>query len=349
MILQPSSQLFFPPGGVRAGLLAGGGGAAIPFVDDFARADGALGNGWAGATWSIVSGKAVNAPVAGDEDISNGNMETGDPPTGWTGLNSPALDSVGDERTGGAGLAALSIVNNGASYGMVYQTLDTPAGRWVLIDGWVKRVTSAWAQIVLQTSGTATLAYALSTTVDTWINLVLSGYTVGANCRVALADGNTNGGEHRYDDISLKPFVTADLFAVLPSSQANVTAQVVISVSPGSKHAGLMLNLDSVATPLNYVVAYLSTSEVGAMQARLAKCVNGVISNVIAADATYGATKYLKVVKDGNNYSLYYGTTDVQVGTTQTIADMNGTIHGLFSTGAGTFDDYSLEATPVNP
>lgn len=318
-------------------------------VDVFTRADGAIGAGWTGATWTISSNAALNTPVAGAEDISNGNMETGDPPTGWTAALSAVLDGVADERTGGAGSQSLSKTNNGATYGGATQALQTAGGVWVLVDGWVKRVTDATAGILLRTSGGTTLASVSSTTADTWVNLPFTGFTSGENCYILLGDGNGNGTESRYDDISTAPFTTADLFAVLPSSIANVTAQVVLTVTPGNKHAGLLLNLDSATTPLNYVAAYLTTAEEGALNAYLVKCVNGVISRVAKGVVTFGATKYLKVVKDGNNYSLYYGTTDIQVGTTQTIADMNGTIHGLFSTGAGTFDSYQLSETPANP
>lgn len=339
---------------IASGILGRGGSNGVPLPYTYnpsGEADGALPAPWSGAAFAIATNVITVSPTAGAEDISNGNMETGDPPTGWSSQLSAVLASIADERTGGAGAAALSVTNNGATYGGAYQTLGAADGTWMLIDGWVKRVTSANAQILLQTSGGTTITNLLSTTADTWVNQIFTGYTSGANCKISLLDSNTSGGEYRFDDVSAKPLTTADLFATLPTASSSVTASVVIPTTPGAYQGGLLLNLDSITNPQNYVVAYLTTAHNSGLAtvARLTKCVNGVISNVITGSVTYGATKYLKVVKDGDDYSLYYGTTDVQVGTTQVIASMNGTIHGLFGTGGGSFGAYSLEATPANP
>ena len=114
-------------------------------------------------------------------------------------------------------------------------------------------------------------------------------------------------------------------------------------IPPAGRQGGLVINLDSISTPANFVIAYLDGTN-----AKLDKCVAGTYTNVISGAVTFGATKNLKLVKSGNNYSLYYGTpgSETQVGTTQAITSMNGTIHGLFVTNnTPKFDTYQLAAT----
>lgn len=329
-------------------LLAGGrkNVISLPFTDNFTYSDGLLPAPWKhSGSWNVLSGMVYNTPSVGADLVVNGNMETGSPPSNWT-AGSSALSSVADERTGGAGSKSILVKNSGAAFGRAEQTLSAPAGSWLLVDGWAKRKTSSNAQILLQTSANSSLAYALSIAADTWANLVFSSWTSGANCKIVLADSNTLNGEHAYDDVSAKIYVFPSLYAIVKAGTSDITAKVTVTENPAGKSAGLIVNMDNGDTPLNYVVAYLSAAQVGAIQCRLDKCVNGVFSNVIAGNVTYGATKYIKVVVSGSDYSLYYGTTDVQVGTTQTIAGMSGKHHGIFATAPSKFDNFSLEVTP---
>jgi hypothetical protein len=178
-------------------------------------------------------------------------------------------------------------------------------------------------------------------TMATTGSLAGTGRTDGAAC--ALQQQSTFTGT--IDNVTAKQLTLASLFATLPTSVADVVAQVVITVSPDKVQAGHVLNLDSISSPLNFVLAYLDGQGV----ARLDKCVSGTYTSVISGVVTFGATKNLMVTKSGDNYSLYYGApgSETQVGTTQAIASMNGTIHGLFSTHSSIkFDTYQLSTNP---
>ena len=61
-----------------------GGSKNIEFTDDFARADGVVGNDWIGTTWTIASEKILNTPNLGDELLVDGALENWSSPTDLT-------------------------------------------------------------------------------------------------------------------------------------------------------------------------------------------------------------------------------------------------------------------------
>jgi len=111
------------------------------------------------------------------------------------------------------------------------------------------------------------------------------------------------------------------------AGNANVVADVNVTLGATGTQAGLVLNLDSAASPANFLLAYVNGTN-----AYLEKCVAGSYSTLISAAVTYGAGKTLRVVKDGTSVSLFYD--GAKVGTTQTVSDagiINNTLHGLYA------------------
>lgn len=72
-----------------------------------------------------IKGTAPGGETLAASLLLNGNMETGDPPTGWTATSS-TVDGVADERTGGAGAQSIDILATG-TYGRVLQANGTAA------------------------------------------------------------------------------------------------------------------------------------------------------------------------------------------------------------------------------
>lgn len=96
------------------------------------------------------------AVTYGSTKVSNGGMETGDPPTGWSG-NATTPASQAEERTGGAGSASMKIAGTGAGnfpYG--YQALSLDAGKMYAHEVWMRREDS--------TSVTASVTHAVPAT-----------------------------------------------------------------------------------------------------------------------------------------------------------------------------------------
>lgn len=293
--------------------------------DTFTRANGALGSSettgpdgqavtaraWTGATWAIVSNAAVNTPTPGADVIVNGNFATD---TDWT-------KGSGWTIAGGVGVATSAADN------------------------------SAISELVLTIGAWYAVQYTISGYVAGAVRGRVGGGTVGPS-RSANGTYNETGRATssaagvltsgvttlNVDDISYKPLTLSELFASLQVSTADMLADVNVTgpTATAGIQAGLVLNLDSAATPANFVIAYLD----GKGNCLLDKCVAGVYTNVISAAVTYSAGATLRVIKSGTSYSLFYN--GAAVGTTSTISDagiVDNTLHGLFSTSASNSSD----------
>ena len=303
---------------------------------------GAGGNGltWTGAIWSLAAGKALNTPTEGGEDVANGTMEAGNPPTSWTPVNSVVLAGEADERTSGAGSQSMSLTNGDDLYGRATQTLDNLDGTWIFIRGWAKKITS-YIYIDVKTSGGTNIASS-GTTSTSWVELLKTTRLIGNGCYISVALDNVSGNEARADDVSVKPLTLSTLFRSLVVSTQNVIATTEIVWTNNKTQAGLVLNLDDAATPANFVIAYLD----GLGNCKLDKCVAGTYTNVISAAVTYVSGAQIRVIKDGTSYRLFYN--NLAVGAVSTISDagiVDNTLHGLFSTYSGnTFDNFTVYA-----
>lgn len=306
--------------------LGGGGGLrafgpstlTLPFTDDFGRADGAIGNGWtAGAGWTIASGKAVNSPTLGSELYGQPGFAADD--TSWT-------KGTGWSIGGGVATGA-------SASGNIYQDLRMIVGRWYAQGFTIVTVTAGGLS---GHDGTAAINPAASTTGAKLWTLRARNTTSYIADRVAPFIGTI-------DDATLKQLTLNTLFAARDVLTSDVTAQVTAAVLAGTQ-AGVVVNLDSAATPANFVLAYHD-----GVKAYLVKCVAGTYTEVVSGTITYGATKAIKVIKLGTTYKLLYDA--IQIGADKTISDagiVSNTLHGLFSTYSGnTLEDFSLSASPL--
>lgn len=295
-------------------------------------ADGALPAGLAGATWAISGGKAINTPSLGSELLTNGNMETGSPPTGWS--TTGAITSVADERTGGAGSTSLNLNNNGTIGRIVYQTQTSANHKWHVFNAWGKGISGKRLAINISNGAFTALNDSGRAAYADWANLIISARS-NSTSTMALMGGDTSSGtdECRMDDASLKAVDDAALFATLDAGFADATCRANGITQAQYTQFGVVLNLDSASSPANFVVGYYHR---GQGKVRLDKCVAGVYTNLVDVTTTYVAGSEVKVVKSGTTYQIFYN--DVQKGTDQTISDagiVDNTMHGLFSTGGG--------------
>jgi hypothetical protein len=321
--------------------------------DSFTRANGALGStettgpdgqtatarAWesGGATWAVASNEAVNTPTTtGAELVTNGDMESGDPPSSWT-LSLATLSSAADERTGGSGAASIDVARNGADSFLAYQTLTTVVGTWYVIDGWEKRIdTSHWAAITVRDSGGTWLidTAQLRSTSTSWVQKTGTFRAIGTSTHVRLdcfssgADGTSN----RFDDISVKVATLNELFTDIDDgSTSDYVAEIELDTVVAGTQAGMVLNLDDATTPANFIIGYHD-----GVNAKLDKCVAGTYTSVISAAAAYAAGAKLKVHKQGTSFELFYN--NAKIGSTSTISDsgiISNSKHGMFSTNSG--------------
>jgi len=314
--------------GVATGIGSGGGGLA-----------------WqsGGTTWSVSGGKAVNTPlVYGEELIVNGDMETGNPPNAWGTAYNPTL-SVEADRSGTGSQSLGAAIAEESERLQVFQTFTTETGKYYKISSYTK------AQLVNNTLSRmyrsdvfSAIQDALTNKTETWGANVTTGRATSVASGI-LFSAHTEPGQGKMflDDVSVKELKLSELFNTIQSSTPDVISTVTFSIPPNGTQEGIVLNLDSVSTPLNFIVAYIAYDKI-----YLDKCVNGTWTNLINAGFTFVEGAELRVIKDGTTYRVYYN--NALIGTSQTIADasiINNTRHGLFSTDASnTLDNFTLYA-----
>jgi hypothetical protein len=325
-----------------------------PLVSDsFNRANGAIGTSdgagceetaaqllaWesGGSTWTVSSNEAINTPTLESDELTNGDMESGDPPSNWTANN--ATTAADADAHGGS---QANLVTATDAFGGAQQVITLTEGTWYLFDGWVK-VTNNEGRLVLQENGGDYTVY-LETifTVGSYTQGVRSWRCSDTGVYAYLAV-NTLNDAALFDDVSLKPITLNTLFTDVDDS---ATSDVIVTVETTvpTAQGGIVMNLDDKDTPANFVIAYYDRND---GKAKLDKCVAGTYTSVIATTWTYAAGAELRVIKSGTSYTLYYNNN--KIGSTSTISDagiIDNTKHGLFSTySANTLDNFYVFAT----
>ena len=187
----------------------------------------------------IAQGYISDTAPAGEtldaELLTNGNMETGDPPTGWLATTA-TLDGVADERTGGAGAQSLSITATAAN-GDAHKNATVVSGALYFIDSWSKMV-SGTGSIIPGIDGVVNIANIASTS---WTHATL--YRVANEttwwCKFRITD---NGSEGRGDDFSVKKLLDP------PSTGVRIEA------TPGGAQNWMRLGSGAVNAAITYKI-----------------------------------------------------------------------------------------------
>ena len=296
--------------------------------DDFNRADGPIGNGWEGATWTISGNKAINTPTLGAELLINGNFATwsGDNPTSWGIIGTETGTDKVTEVSGKARIVTTSAIigiSQTAVSALWYRIgLNVSA----YVSGSLRVADSGYAVAVYSTTGAKVIT-----------GRVMDGSsTLGLLMYRHLAEAT----DITIDDVSVKALILSSLFVSINNGFARCDVSAKVTVVTANR-AGVVTNLDSASSPANFVLA----SHDGTV-ARLTKCVAGTYTELIAIAVTYSAGAIIRVVRlaGTNTYQFWYN--GAQVGTDQTISDagiVNNTYHGLYSTYEGNnLDDFTI-------
>lgn len=272
---------------------------------------------WTGSTWSISGGKAVNAPTLGSELFTNPGFDSD---TAWT---------KGTGWTIGSGQATRNTASGGAS---LTQAVFT-AGLWHQISWDLAAYVSG--NIFAQFGDTTNTGPA-KTTPASYIDIKVATGTAGG----IRSSGTPNNAT--VDNVSGKALTTSSLFYTINTAYSAVKVKATPTLT-ASTQAGVVVCLDSAASPANFLIAYHNGTNV-----RLDKCVGGTYTNLINASATYvaGAEIELITTTSGGNLLVDVNYNGAAVGTQQTVSDagiVSNTIHGLFSTYSGNqFDSFTL-------
>jgi|WetSurMetagenome_2_1015567.scaffolds.fasta_scaffold96665_2 hypothetical protein len=282
---------------------------------------------WSNSNWLISSNAAVGYPTVGNNDVTNGTF---DADASWTkGTNWLISGGTANITAPGGTSNLTSSTGTLATVGQWYQeTYDLSAY-------------SAGSLLMTLDGGASDVA---KTTNGSYL---FTGRALFANRVWAIADATS---AYSIDNIIRKPLTFASLFATVPLSTSNVIAKVNITNSVSTAAAGLILNMDSASSPLNFIVAY----EDGA-KAYLGKYVAGSYTALInATTITYvaGATLQVTSTRSGGNLLLDLKYNNATVGTQQTVADagiVDNTLAGMFSSYSGnSLDNFYVVSNTAN-
>jgi len=325
------------------------------FFDDFARDDGAIGNGWhAGLTWAISSGKVLNSPIPGSNIFPNG---VGGFEGTYAGGKAPGWNTVGgtsqSEETiivhEGVSAQKITVASNSTALQKIFSNLFT-IGDWYSFRAWAyPDVNVNVEHFINDTTATHGDGLVLNFA-NTWNEHSVIFKPRGKG----WFEKSTVGGAATviFDDFSINKFTFTDLIATRETSISDV--DISIDATRGSllmSNVGIIANLDSNTNPLNYLMAFVryhNNYNNNLCSVIVDKCVNGVTTNLInVGNLSYGAGRTLRLVKDGTSVGVFYNGT--QVGDTITVSNLsvlNNKIHGMFSVhGSDTIDNVVITNT----
>lgn len=192
-----ASAMCFDANASPQDLSAYAGGAAALYLLAFYSGTGGttlVANAYAGA---VGGGETLDSEL-----VTNGHMETGDPPSNWDANGGATLSAVEDERDGGAGSKSLNGVR-GASATAAYQIIAVATGALYKMAGWVKNGDATSISYTM-TGHLTDIQDVVATGLTSWVNGTKYGTAIGtlaqANCIVLGGSGKYG----RFDDLSLK-------------------------------------------------------------------------------------------------------------------------------------------------
>jgi len=320
------------------------------FIDSFDRADGNLSNNWSYiGSWNIVSNKLVGIPVVtGSNLLTNGDFETGNPPTGWTAAGSNSIAQNADVRPGSPGANSALVTVGGSAYAVSRVVYGLTAGRFYRTSYWGKRGSNTQFGV-----STFEPLYENNTS---WAEKS-AGNISGGTAITAYLLGST--GTFYADDYEFKQLVTSNLFAVRDFAKSNVDISVKVTRSDND-YGGIVIGVDDITTPTDYITVGINSYDASAVGSvytlKVVKVVGGVYTLLLNTSITYVADQVLRVVKNGAAIKVFYN--GIQIGDDLFASDagiVNNTKHGVFSTGStNSFDDFQfspyssgVDQTPV--
>lgn len=322
----------------------------VPFTDNFS--DSSLSKWTHSGTWSGSSGAVINTPNLGSELLPDPGLEANYTAGLCDSLVVTGSPTVAESGTVHGGSKAQSWIP-AAQNNLIYYNLSTlvTTGGWYQFSLWNKRTAG---------SGSAVYGYcdATNTVSGNFMFGPLSDANYTQKIGTARVTNSTNAklGAKEYaaapapgdtillDDMSVKALTLAELIASRQFKVSNVTVSIKYTASAYEVWGGLVICLDSAASPANFILASCCRVADGTFFVSLVKCVAGTYTSLTSGAPAYSAGKVLQVVKSGTSVSVYWNGT--QVGTTQTVSDAgitNNTIHGIFSTRSTvSLDDFSI-------
>lgn len=240
----------------------------------------------------------IPAQMLGANEVVNGDMETGNPPTGWPPAVGTA-DGAADERTGGTGVQCLQLTSTaeGTTYPVVYKsvTVSSP-NAFYLRAGWARNIETSWVSWSFNNPNNP----ARQITGTAWMEMVdIARITDTYQATNLNAMATAAGQRARWDDATLKK-LTRNAPLVAPSADMMVSLLYELPETPAyGEQIWLLLRIDSDGNWWNAQLEYTGTRwdiklNLTASDAKTAKITS---TNI-------GATNGIRVTASGNLWTL---------------------------------------------
>ncbi len=220
------------------------------YIDDF----GDVSPRWQSLAGTLeVNAGALRAATLGDWGpnlVTNGSMETGDPPTGW-GSAFAALSSVAEERTGGAGTHCLNMARANSVLPHAYQAIATVPSATYALHGWIRNVDQQWVRLTAwDVVGDAKIGGETEQAATAWKEADTTHVCPSASTQVrvrgyAPAGTYPNGTSVRADDVS---FYRQNCPALLRGWRSPAFTATMAHISPAA-----------AVTPFGFICRYTDT------------------------------------------------------------------------------------------
>ena len=197
-----------------------------------------------GGDLDIVGG-AVTGGTAQTTIVSNGNMETDDPPIGWAIENNAVPDGVADERTGGAGVQSIDLAMGvGKTQARGRQSIGgLTGGTLMVLRGWLRNVDGDDVQMNVLDAAYGTIFTTAAVAGVAWTQQVYVFALRDASARLGLIVNSTlgDGTSGRFDDVSL---IECHAEYIAPAEADVIYRAELTTPAAGTSPAGLILRRD---------------------------------------------------------------------------------------------------------
>jgi hypothetical protein len=282
---------------------------SLPYSVDFSTLpDGPLPSRFTGSTWAVVGGKAINAPLLGNEMVTDGGLEN------W--ISATNLTSWSESLTGTSTINQETSIVHGESSALrldidasnsnsnVSQSLPGMLAGWVLVDWWGRSSVSGKQLSVSLSSSSKGVNRDPGTAWTHYKDWLLRPSAAG---NIFLQRGTSSASSSLYhDDASAKN--GSGLVAVLPKANTpNLKVKVSGTITPGIPIGGAIY-LDGSQTS-GVVFAH------NGVNAILSQKLNGTYTILIDTVATLG--NGIELRKAGTTVKIYCN--DIQISTDKTL------------------------------
>jgi len=332
----------------QMGILSGGGFVTPYTFDATTAADGALPAYFAGATFSVSSGKIINTPTVGSNLLTDPGLEaayTAGKCNTLTATGSPTVAESADVHGGSKAQEFTAVAFNNQ---LNYPTVTGIAGAWYRFSAWAKRTAGTGTDTRTKHFQTGSLPAAsmfTPITSATYAKKTLGFISTTTNsifCYPANEQGSSAFDTVIVDDGTLERLTYSTLFSMITTPVSRLaTVKIQPDTFADATITAVVHWADASASPTTYLLAWSAFYNTETtIQVGLIKCVAGTYTALIAPTAiTPVADAWLEIrAVDNDTVGLYYN--NIQRGTNQDVTDVTGSYCGQVITGGNNLKSF---------